>query len=99
MKPRDSKKKIQEFSIDEEFEEIGALFNQGLIKKLSRLEEHKPTNLSKKLQMGYNTYTERLRNPELFSIEDLIKLSKLVGTDYQIILRIVQKEIKEKYGV
>ncbi|MBD8489182.1 hypothetical protein IFO69_10535 [Echinicola sp. CAU 1574] len=99
MKSKESKKKIQEFKFDEEFEEIGALFNQGLIKSISRLQELKPTNLSKKLQMGFNTYTEKLRNPELFTIEEIVKLAIVVGTNYKIVLEIIQREVKEKYGV
>src|SRR5690554_1154765 len=99
MKSRDTKKSIQQLKLIQEFEEIGALFNQGSINSLSRLQEHKPTNLCKALQMGYNTYTDKLRNPERFSLEDIIKLSIVIGTDYRKILEVIQKEIKEKFKV
>jgi hypothetical protein len=99
MKSRDLKKGINEFKLNVEFEEIGALFNQGSIKSISRLQEHKPTNLSKALQMGFNTFNDKLRNPERFSIEDIIKLAKVIGTDYKKVLDVIQKEIGKKYGV
>ncbi|PZX49953.1 hypothetical protein LV84_04143 [Algoriphagus ratkowskyi] len=49
--------------------------------------------------MGYNTYTDKLRNPERFSLEDIIKLAIVIGTDYRKILDVIQKEIKEKFKV
>ena len=99
MKSRESKNSINEFKLIDEFEGIGALFNQGSIISLSRLQEHHPTNLSKALQMGFNTYTERLRNPERFSLEEIVKLSIVIGTDYKKILEVIQREIKQKYKV
>lgn len=99
MRARDSKNTIHDLKPIEEFEEIGALFNQGSIKKLWRLQEHKPTKLSKALQMGFNTYLDKLRNPELFSLEDIVKLSIIIGTDYQKILKVIQSEIREKYKI
>lgn len=97
MKSREAKYKINDYKFDNEFEEIGALFNQGSIKSLSRLQEFKPTNLCKALQMGFNTYTDKLRNPERFSFEDIVKLAILVGTDYRNILKVIEVEIKERY--
>ncbi len=99
MKSRESKNSIYDFKLIKEFEEIGALFNQGSISSLSRLQEHKPTNLSKALQMGFNTYTDKLRNPERFSFEEVVKLAITIGTDYRKILEVILKEIKEKYKV
>lgn len=99
MKEEDKKRKIKEVEFKEEFEEIGALFNQGSIKSLSRLQEIKPTNLSKELQMGYYTFIEKLRNPEKFSIEEVIKLSIVVGTDYRRILEVIDVQIKGKFKV
>ncbi|WP_339708212.1 hypothetical protein [Algoriphagus aquimarinus] len=99
MKSRGSKNSVNDFKLIEEFEGIGALFNQGSIVSLSRLQEHQPTNLSKALQMGFNTYTDKLRNPERFSLEDIIKLAIVIGTDYRKILEVIQKEIKEKFKV
>jgi len=99
MKSRESKNSISDFKLIKEFEGIGALFNQGSIVSLSRLQEHQPTNLSKALQMGFNTYTDKLRNPERFSLEEIVKLSIAIGTDYKKILEVIQQEIRQKYKV
>ncbi|MCH7408144.1 hypothetical protein MM239_01950 [Belliella sp. DSM 111904] len=99
MRGKDKKKKINEVEFNEEFEEIGALFNQGAVKSLSRLQEIKPTNLSRAMQMGYYTFLEKLRNPENFSIEEIIKLAIFIGTDYNKILEVINKMIQEKYKI
>ncbi|SIS59944.1 hypothetical protein [Belliella pelovolcani] len=99
MKEEDKKRTIKEVKFKEEFEEIGALFNQGSIKSLSRLHEIKPTNLSKELNMGYYTFLDKLSNPEKLSIEEIIKLSIVVGTDYRRILEVICVEIKSKFGL
>lgn len=99
MKDGDKKRSINDTEFKQEFEEIGALFNQGSIKSLSRLKEIKPTNLSKELNMGYYTFLDKLSNPEKFSIEEIIKLSIVVGTDYKKILEVIGLEIKGRFGM
>lgn len=99
MKSRDEKKQINEFGPLKEFEEIGALFNQGSIERLSRLEELKPTKMHQVLQMGYNTYGDKMRNPERLTIEEVFKLSKIVGTDFSKIMDVIIKETKTKYKI
>lgn len=99
MKPREEKKKINEFGPLKEFEEIGALFNQGSIERLSRLEELKPTKMHQVLQMGYNTYGDKIRNPERLTIEEVVKLARIVGTDYSKIMEVIFMEIRSKYKI
>ena len=44
------------------------------------------------LGMGYNGWVTKLANPELFTIEDLLKLSDVTKTEFDLIWKVVKKE-------
>ena len=79
-----------------EFEAIKAMFETGKIKKLIQLEKLSPTKLSKLLGINYGRYIEKLHNPELFVMRELVKLAHIIDVDFKLLASIVVEEIERK---
>lgn len=79
-----------------EFEAIKAMFETGKIKRLTQLEKLSPTKLSKLLGINYGRYIEKLHNPELFALRELMKFAEIIDTDFKLIIDTVIAEIIKK---
>lgn len=79
-----------------EFEAIKAMFETEKIKKMSQLERLSPTKLSKLLGINYGRYIEKLNNPELFMLRELMKLAKLIDVDFKLLVDTVVTDIIRK---
>lgn len=79
-----------------EFEAIKAMFETGKITKMAQLEKLSPTKLSKLLGINYGRYIEKFHNPELFALRELVKLAKIIDTDFKLLADTVIIEIARK---
>ena len=79
-----------------EFEAIKAMFETGKIKKMTQLEKLSPTKLSKLLGINYGRYIEKLHNPELFALRELVKFSEIIDIDFKLLADTVIAEIIKK---
>lgn len=87
---------MEEMAKNIEFEAIKAMFETGKIKKLVQLEKLSPTKLSKLLGINYGRYIEKLHNPELFALKELVKLAQIIDIDFKLIVDNVVAEISRK---
>ncbi|HTN44764.1 MAG TPA: hypothetical protein VL098_00330 [Flavipsychrobacter sp.] len=79
-----------------EFEAIKAMYETGKIKKLSQLEKLSPTKLSKLLGINYGRYIEKLHNPELFALRELVKFADIIDIEFKLLADTVINEIIRK---
>lgn len=49
------------------------------------------------LGIGYNGYVTKLASPELFTVEDLLRLSDVTETDFDLIWEVVRREAFENH--
>ena len=77
-----------------QLESIKTLIENGKIKKLSQLEKLSPTHISKSIGINYGRYITKLHKPELFTLLELKKLSKLVNIELKVLIEIILKEIR-----
>lgn len=79
-----------------EFEAIKAMFETGKINKFIQLEKLSPTKLSKLLGINYGRYIEKLHNPQLFVLRELVKLAEILDIDFKLLTDTVVSEIMTK---
>ena len=79
-----------------EFEAIKAMFDTGKIKKLVQLEKLSPTKLSKLMGINYGRYIEKLHNPELFVVKEVLKLSHILDINFKSLADVVIEEVANK---
>lgn len=89
-------KKIELDEMDEDFLAIRSLFLAGSVNKMYRLAKQSPTKVSKLLGMNYESYHEKLLNPEKFSELHINTMAYAIGIDPTIIHDVIQKEIRDK---
>ncbi|KHJ37918.1 hypothetical protein PBAC_19300 [Pedobacter glucosidilyticus] len=94
MSEWDEKYDLEELS--PEFLAIRSLFLTGHIKKMSQLEKQSPTKIASLLKLQYNSYHEKLQNPELFSEFHINLLAYACKINPLIIHDIIQAETKSK---
>ena len=87
---------MEESAKNMEFEGIKAMFETGKIKKLTQLEKLSPTKLSKLLGINYGRYIEKLHNPELFALRELVKFAEIIDIDFKLLIDTVVTEIIKK---
>lgn len=80
--------------MDADFLAIKSLFEAGNLKTMRLLEEQAPTKMAKTLGLNYNSYLDKLRNPEKFAVKHIFKMAKACNLNPAIIFEIIQKEYK-----
>ena len=83
-------------NIDSDLLAIKSLFEAGLVQKMRLLEEQAPTKMAKLLGLNYNSYHDKLINPEKFTIRHILLIAKLCNLDANIIFEVVKNEVKNK---
>jgi hypothetical protein len=84
---------MEESAKNIEFEAIKAMFETGKIKKLTQLEKLSTTKLSKLLSINYGRYIEKLHNPELFALRELVNFAEIIDVDFKLLADVVVAEI------
>ena len=85
-------KRINSKSLEEALVTIRSRFKAGEVKRMNDLGTIYVTGMIAGLGIGYNGYVTKLASPENFTIEDLLKLSDITGTDFDLIWEVVKKE-------
>lgn len=75
---------------------IKAMFETGKISKMWQLSELSPTKMSKLLHLNYGRYMEKLANPELFTLKELVNMSKILDMKFKSLVDVVTIEISKK---
>lgn len=87
---------MEESAKNIEFEAIKAMFETGKIKKFTQLEKLSTTKLSKLLRINYGRYIEKLHNPELFALRELVNFAEIIDVDFKLLADVVVAEIVNK---
>jgi hypothetical protein len=82
--------------IDSEFENIQSLILSGKIEKMYQLVDRSPNKVAKLLGLNYNSYHDKLRNPEKFTTLHVNTMAFAFRIDPDTIHNIIQKEITSK---
>jgi hypothetical protein len=90
------KKKFKEDISDGDFLAIKSLFEAGHIKKMALLKEQSPTKVAKLLGLQYNSYLDKLDNPEKFTVKHIFTLALVCQMDPCLIFDIIQLEVQNK---
>jgi len=85
-----------EDGIDTEFENIQLLFLSGKVKHMYELLERSPTKIASLLGLNYNSYHDKLRNPEKFTSLHINTIAYAIRINPDIIHNVIQKEILEQ---
>lgn len=80
--------------MDADFLAIKSLFEAGNVKSMRLLEEQAPTKMAKTLGLNYNSYLDKLRSPEKFTLKHIFIMAEACSLNPTIILDIVRKEYK-----
>lgn len=80
--------------MDADFLAIKSLFEAGNVKRMRLLEEQAPTKMARTLGLNYNSYLDKLRSPEKFSIKHIIKMAAICELQPSLIFDIIIKECK-----
>ena len=80
-------------NLDSDFLAIKSLFESGNVRSMRLLEEQAPTKMSRSLGINYNSYLEKLRCPDKFTIRHLLKMAKLCELDPLLIFNVIRTEV------
>ena len=67
------------------------------VKKMSEIPDEYVTGTQFALGLGYDTMIKRFYDPKFLTIEDLLNVSDITGTDVEIIAKLALKEAKETH--
>ena len=81
-------------NVDSDFIAIKSLFEAGNVKTMRLLEEQAPTKMAKNLGLNYNSYLDKLINPEKFAIKHIFKMAKSCELNPDLIFDIIKKQYK-----
>lgn len=71
---------------------LKARFETGTINSMQDLTDMYITGLITVLGMGYDGFINKCASPEKFLVEDLVKLSKIIDVDINLIMKVVLKQ-------
>ncbi|OAQ41968.1 hypothetical protein A5893_02285 [Pedobacter psychrophilus] len=88
--------KFNEDIRDGDFLAIKSLFEAGHVRKMALLKEQSPTKIAKLLGLQYNSYLDKLDNPEKFTVKHIFKIALVCQIDPCLIFDIIQIEVQNK---
>lgn len=86
------KPRINSKSLNDALVTIRARFKAHEVQKMNDLSKIYVTGIVAALGIGYNGFITKLSSPEHFTIEDLMKLSDITDTEFDLIWDVVKKE-------
>lgn len=78
--------------IELELRSIKSMFETGEIKKMYDISKLYPTKIIRALGLNHGRYIDKLAKPERFSIDEIIRFSRLIGVDHNKVLEVVLSE-------
>lgn len=72
---------------DPDFLAIKSLLESGIIKSMKLLEKQGPTKMAKALGLQYNSYLDKLNNPQKFTFAHIFKMVDLCDLDPDLITK------------
>ncbi|HBI86782.1 hypothetical protein ACR784_08055 [Sphingobacterium multivorum] len=79
-------------STDPDFFAIKSLFESGNIKSMKLLEKQGPTKMAKALGLQYNSYLDKLGNPQKFTFAPIFKIVDLCDLDPDLIYKVIKNQ-------
>lgn len=83
--------KINQEKLKSTIASLKARFETGTISDMSDLTDFYITGLIAAIGIGYDGFVNKCTHPEKFLIEDLVKISKLIDVDVELIIKVVLK--------
>lgn len=71
---------------------IKSTFETGEVKRMYDISTLYPTKIIKALGLNHGRYVNKLAKPEKFSIEEIIRFSRLIGVDHNKVLEVILRE-------
>jgi hypothetical protein len=78
--------------IELELRSIKSMFETGEIKKMYEISKLYPTKIIRALGLNHGRYVDKLAKPEKFSIDEIIRFSRLIGVDHRKVIEIILTE-------
>lgn len=79
-------------NIDPDFLAIKSLFESGIIKSMKLLEKQGPTKMAKALGLRYNSYLDKLNNPQKFTLSHIFKIADLCELNPDLVYQVIKKQ-------
>lgn len=79
--------------LDSDFIAIKSLFESGIAKSMVILEQQGPTKMAKELGLQYNSYLEKLKNPDKFTFKHIFKMATLCELNPDLIYKVIKKQL------
>ncbi|MGJ1436912.1 hypothetical protein [Sphingobacterium siyangense] len=76
-----------------DFLAIKSLFESGIIKSMKLLEKQGPTKMAKALGLQYNSYLDKLGNPQKFTFAHIFKMADLCDLDPDLIYKVIKNQV------
>lgn len=71
---------------------IKSIFETGEVKRMYDISTLYPTKIIKALGLNHGRYVNKLAKPEKFSIEEIIRFSRLIGVDHNKVFEVIIRE-------
>jgi hypothetical protein len=81
--------------VDPALRSIKATFETGEVKRMYEISTLYPTKVIKALGLNHGRYINKLAKPEKFSIEEIIRFSRLIGVDHNKVMEVILREAVE----
>jgi len=81
-------------STDPDFLAIKSLFESKIIKSMKLLEKQGPTKMAKALGLQYNSYLDKLNNPQKFTFAHIFKIANLCDLDPDLIYKVIKNQAR-----
>jgi len=78
---------------DPDFLAIKSLFESGIIKSMKLLEKQGPTKMAKALGLQYNSYLDKLGNPQKFTFVHILKMADRYDLDPDLIYKVIKNQV------
>jgi hypothetical protein len=81
---------------DKAYNTVKKLFEAGSIDSFDEIVNIVgKTNIAKALGMHYDTFNDRMKHPDEFSVKHLLKLASLIGVDGRIIANLIITKLEK----
>lgn len=81
-----------EKEIDLSLRSIKSIFETGEVKKMYDIAPLFPTKITRALGINHGRYVDKLSKPEKFTIDEIVRFSRLTGVNLQKVMDVILKE-------
>lgn len=76
-----------------DFLAIKSLSESGIIKSMKLLQKQGPAKMAKALGLQYNSYLDKLGNPQKFTFAHIFKMADLCDLDPDLIYKVIKNQV------